>query len=162
MLTKVVVRLLPLNWTTELLLKFVPVTVRVKLPLPAVRVVGLMVLSVGAGLLTVKLTAFELPPPGVGLKMVISKVPPLATSAAVICAVASVLSTTLVVRLLPLNLTVAPLTKLVPVTVRVKAPLPAVVVVGLMLLSVGAGLLTVKLIALELPPPGVGFRTVIG
>jgi len=71
LLTKVVARSLPLNRTTELLLKFVPVTVRVKLPLPAVLVVGLMLLSVGVGLLTIKLIASEFPPPGVGLNTVI-------------------------------------------------------------------------------------------
>jgi hypothetical protein len=70
-LTNVVVRLLPLNRITELLLKFVPVTVRVKLAAPADLLVGLIALSVGTGLLTTKLIEFEVPPPGPGLTTVI-------------------------------------------------------------------------------------------
>lgn len=71
MLTKVVVRLLPLKRTTELLLKFVPVAVRVKKEPPAVLLVGLILLRVGVGLLTIKLTALEVPPPGARFKTVI-------------------------------------------------------------------------------------------
>ena len=52
-LTKVVVLLLPLKRTTELLLKFVPVTVKVKVAPPAEALVGEMPVSVGTGLLTV-------------------------------------------------------------------------------------------------------------
>ena len=77
----------PLKRTTELPLKFVPVAVSVKAEPPAVLLVGLILLSVGVGLLTVKLTALEVPPPGVGFITVIEKVPPVATSADVICAV---------------------------------------------------------------------------
>ena len=160
LLTKVVVRLLPLKRTTELLLKLVPVAVSVNAAVPAVLVVGLMLLSVGDGLVTVKFTALEVPPPGDGFKTVIGKVPPTATSANVICAVNSVLPPKLVVRLLPLNLTIAPSTKPVPVTVSVKAASPAVLLDGLILLTVGAGLLTEKVRGLDVPPPGVGLVTV--
>lgn len=42
----------------------------------------------------------------------------------------------------------------------VNAAPPAVVVVGAMVVSVGARLLMVKVRALEVPPPGAGFCTV--
>ena len=54
---------------------------------PAVAEDGLRVVRVGTGLLTVKLTALEVPPPGVGLKTVTGKVPAEAISAAVMAAV---------------------------------------------------------------------------
>ena len=51
-----------------------------------------------------------------------------------------------------------PVMKFVPVTVSVKAEPPAVADDGLKLVSVGAGLLMVKGIAPDVPPPG--FNTV--
>ena len=86
----------------------------------------------------------------------------MAISAAVICAVSWVLLTNVVVRLLPLNLTIELPTKFVPITVKVKAAPPKVLLDGLMLLSVGTGLLTVNVRELDVPPPGVGLNTVIG
>jgi hypothetical protein len=71
----------------ELLLKLVPVAVRVNAAVAAVLVVGLILDSVGTGLLTVNVRDWEVPPPGVGLNTVMAKLPPAATSAAVICAV---------------------------------------------------------------------------
>ena len=52
--------------------------------------------------------------------------------------------------------------KFEPVAVSVKDPLPAVLLLGLILLSEGEGLVTVKFVELEVPPPGLGLRTVIG
>ncbi len=49
-----------------------------------------------------------------------------------------------------------PETKLVPFTVRVNWASPTVLEVGLMLVVVGTGLLTVNTCAFESPPPGVG------
>ena len=83
-LTKVVVRLDPEISTTEVFLKFVPVTVRVKAAAPAFLLVGLMLVSVGTGLLIVRSTAFEVPPPGVGLKTVMGNIAATVWSAAVI------------------------------------------------------------------------------
>jgi hypothetical protein len=48
--------------------------------------------------------------------------------------------------------------KLLPLRVSVCAPAPATTEEGERLVSVGAGLLTAK-VALEVPPPGVGFVT---
>lgn len=47
-----------------------------------------------------------------------------------------------------------------PVTVSVNAPLPTAAVLGKIELSVGAGLLTVNVFAEDVPPPGVGVKTV--
>ena len=65
-------------------------------------------------------------------------------------------------RLDPFHRTTDPFTKLVPVTVRVKAAEPAAAVAGLRLVIVGAGFvdLIVNETALEVPPPGAGLRTV--
>ena len=60
----------------------------------------------------------------------------------------------------PFQRTVEPLTKLVPLTVRVKAAPPAVAEEGLRLVVVGTGLLIVKVWALDVPPPGVPLKMV--
>jgi hypothetical protein len=59
---------------------------------------------------------------------------------------------------------VAPLTKLDPFAVSVKLGPPAAVDVGLTEVKVGTGLLPTVIVnvrPLEVPPPGVGFVTVI-
>lgn len=88
----------------------------------------------------------DVPPPGVGLKMVILAVPAAAISAAVIAAVNRMLLTKVVSRSLLLNLTIDPLTKFVPLTVKAKAALPAVTALGFKLVIAGTGLL------LQIPP----------
>jgi hypothetical protein len=84
--TTVVVRGLPFHWTTEVLMKFVPVTVRVKAGPPAAADVGLRAVVVGTGLLIVKVRAPDVPPPGVGLKTFTEAVPAVAMSVAPIVA----------------------------------------------------------------------------
>ena len=54
-----------------------------------------------------------------------------------------------------------PVVKLPPLTVRVKPGLPTVADEGLIEVNDGTGLVvTVKITALEVPPPGAGFLTV--
>jgi hypothetical protein len=159
-LTNVVLRALPLKLTIELPTKFVPFTVRLKAIPPAVAVAGERVVTVGTGLLTVKLTEFEAPPPGDGLVTVTLKLPPVAISDARIAAVTWVALTKVVARVLPLKLTVELLRKLAPFTVKVKPTPPAVALDGEMLVMAGTGLLTAKAMAFEVPPPGVGLFTV--
>ena len=60
-----------------------------------------------------------------------------------------------------MTLTVAPLIKLVPFTVRVKAAPLAVALLGERLLMVGTGLLTVKVAAAEVPALGAGLAMVM-
>ena len=128
-----------MNLTTEPLTKLLPVMASVNAGSPNVAVVCERLLSVGTGLLTVKLTLPEAPPPGAGLTTTTENVPAVATSAAVIWAVNWVLPTKFVVRSLPLNFTTAPLTKLLPLTVSVRAGSPAMALVEERLLMVGAG-----------------------
>jgi hypothetical protein len=68
--TKVVARSTPFHRTTELPTKRLPLTVRVNAGLPLVPDVGLMLDTVGTGLLIVKVSVFEVPPPGAGVIMV--------------------------------------------------------------------------------------------
>jgi len=125
--------------------KPVPVRVNVKAPPPAVAEVGAIKVSVGpAAALIVKDTVADVPPPGAGLVTVTFAVPAVAISAAVIAAVSCVALTNVVVLAAPLNFTTDVDTKPVPFTVRVKAAPPAVALVGEREVSVGAGLLMVK------------------
>ena len=128
--------------TTDPLIKFVPVTVRVKFAPPAVVDEGLRLVTVGAGLLTVKLTAVETTPPG--FSTVTAYVPAVAISPKVIAAVNCVPLTKVVVRFVPFHLTTAPETKLFPLTVSVKANPPAVAEAGDRVVMAGVGLMTVK------------------
>ena len=66
LLTKVVARLEPFTWTTELGMKLVPMRINVNPPLPAVTLSGEMPEIVGCGLLTAKVSDHT-PPPGPGL-----------------------------------------------------------------------------------------------
>ena len=123
-----------------------PLTVRVKAAPPGEADAGLRPMVAGTGLvpaLIVKVCAFELPPPGAGLNTVTEAVPADAMSAAVIAAVSWVEDTYVVVRLAPFHCTMEPLTKLLPLTVSVKAAPPAVADVGLRLVVAGTGLLAV-------------------
>src|SRR5438552_16680242 len=79
-------------------------------------------------------------------------------------AVTCVPLTKVVVRAAPFHCTTAPETKLLPLTVSVKAAPPAVALFGTRVVRVGTGLVEVivTLRALEVPPPGAGLTTVTG
>ena len=125
--------------------KPVPVRVNVKAAAPAVAEVGASEVSVGAAAaLIAKDTDADVPPPGAGLVTVTFAVPAVAISAAVTAAVNCVALTNVVVLAAPLNFTTEVDTKPVPFTVRVKAAPPAVALAGEREVSVGAGLLMVK------------------
>src|SRR6267143_5615650 len=159
-LRNVVVRAAPFQRTVELLTKPPPFTRRVSGPVPTVAPVGISPVSPGAGLVTVKACAAEVPPPGAGVTTVTCGVPAAATSAAAMAAVSCVGLTKVVVRAAPFHCTLEPLTKLVPVSVSVKAALPADVPVGDSVESVGEGLVMLNVCAAEVPPPGAGVTTV--
>jgi len=78
----VVARLDPFHRTTELVSKFVPVTVSVKLALPATEFVGDIRVTVGTGFAMVNFRTFDAPPPGFGLKATTFAVPGVVTSEA--------------------------------------------------------------------------------
>jgi len=86
-LTKVVVRATPLKFTTDEARNPVPFTVMVNAPDPKIALVGKIEVTVGAGLFTLNVTEFDVPPPGVGLVTVTGGVPVLAMSLASIVAV---------------------------------------------------------------------------
>jgi len=108
----------------------------------------------------VNVCGFEVPPPGVGFTTVTDAVPAVATFAAGTMAVSCAEETNVVVRAEPFQFTFEVETKLVPFTVNVNPPLPAVVELGLIEVVVGTGLLIVNVCGLDVPPPGVGFTTV--
>src|SRR5437868_6603381 len=162
-LTYVVLRELPLNRTTELPLKLVPVTVKSKVASPTVLLVGKMLPIVGAGLFTVKFKAgMDAPPPGVEFVTVTGMVPPVNISEAAITAVTWVPAPfTVPAWSVAPNCTVAPLTKLPPLTASVKVAPPAVALVGKSVLVVGTGLLMAKVSGADSPPlMGSGSKTV--
>src|SRR5204863_9190581 len=161
-LTKVVVRVAPFHLTVLPLTKPVPATVSVKAGPPTRALLGVRPVSVGAGLFTVNVCAAEVPPPGAGVTTVTCGVPAVARSEAGIAAVSWVALTNVVVRAAPLQRTLEPLTKLLPVTVRVKAAPPTLALEGESDVSVGAGLFTVNVCAADVPPPGAGVTTVTG
>jgi hypothetical protein len=73
----------PFQSTTELLTKFVPVSVIVNAGTPALTVVGEIEVSVGSGFVVpeiVKFTELEEPPPGVGLLTNTAALPAVSTS----------------------------------------------------------------------------------
>jgi hypothetical protein len=109
--------------------------------------------------LIVKETVLEVPPLGAGFDTLTEAEPTAATSDAGIWAVSWIEETKVVVRLLPFQRTTLPDTKLEPVTVRVKAGLPAWMDCGFKLEILGRTPATVKVSELEVPPPGLGFET---
>ena len=103
---------------------------------------------------------FDVPPPGAGLKTVTFVDPAVAMSAAGMLAVSRVSLTCVVVRSLPFQRTTEPLTKFMPLTVRVNAGPLAIALAGLRVVIVGAGLLIERVTVLDVPPPGAGLKTV--
>ena len=86
---KVVVRFDPFHRTTELAIKFDPLTVRVNPDPPAIALEGFRLVRAGTGFngFIVKVNALEVPPPGAGLNTVTDADPTAAMSAAVMEAV---------------------------------------------------------------------------
>jgi len=158
---KVVTKGVPLKSAVDEALKFVPFTVSANDDPPAVVEVGDMLVVVGVGLLTVSVCAPEVPPPGPGFTTVIESVPPTAMDDDGMVIVIIVDETNVVTNGTPFTSTVDEALKFVPVTVSVKDGPPAVVEVGEIEVVVGAGFLIVNVCAFDVPPPGVGFTTVI-
>ncbi len=123
--------------------------------------------TAGTGLpdgLMVKVWVFDVPPPGVGLSTVTEAVPAIVMSVAGMDAAIWVGDIYVVVRFALFHCTTERLTKLLPVTVRVRVPPPAAAPEGLRRVMAGTGFAVtasmVKLCAFEVPPPGVGLSTV--
>jgi hypothetical protein len=159
-LTKLVVRGLPLKYTTEVGRKFRPVTVSVNAAVPAVALAGERVMIAGTGLFTLKVAADDVPPPGAGLVTVTLNVPDVARSAARIAAVTCVPLTNVVARGEKLKFTTEVDTKPVPFTASVNAAPPSTAFNGEIVVIAGTGLFTVKIAADDVPLPGGGLVTV--
>jgi len=110
----------------------------------------------------VNVSVLEMLHPGALLNTVITAVPAVAMSTALMLAVNWVLDTYVVVRSDPFQRTVdATSTKPLPFTVRVKADPPAVADAGLKLVMVGTGLLLIVNVSVfDAPPPGALLSTV--
>ena len=140
--------------TTDVLTKPVPFTVRVSGALPATAVAGLMPVMMGAvfGTMTVKAVALVAVPPGV-----VTARGPLVAPAGTTKVMVVPFTTAKPVMAAPFRVTAVAPVKLVPVIVTVAPtnPLP-----GVKLVMVGAGAVTVKVAAAEVPPPGAALVTV--
>ena len=154
-LTKVVERAAPFQFTVAPETKLLPLTVSVKAAPPAVALVGESDVSEGAvGIDTVNVNAFDAVVPG--LIAVTWAVPAAAMSLAGMAALTCVALTKVVERAAPFQFTVAPETKLLPLTVSVKAAPPAVALAGESEVSEGAvGFDTVNVNALDAVAPGL-------
>src|SRR5215831_17458472 len=118
------------------------------------------------GAVTLKLTLFDVHTPLVQdawFATWTETVPWVTTSVASSAILTCVVESTITVRAWPPTVAVAPAAKPVPVTVSVKAVLPAVTLAGLRLLMLGVGftLATVSGRAPDVPPPGAGVNTVM-
>jgi hypothetical protein len=133
-----------LKLTTELALKFDPLTERVSAWLPTPALVGETLFKTGSGLFTVKVDAPEVPPSGAGFLTVTEKEPAAATLEAEIAAVSDVELTNVVGWGSPLKLMTAPETKFDPLTESVNDALPTRALVGEIALRTGGGNVTVK------------------
>src|SRR6476469_4359817 len=144
------------KFTCVVAVKFVPSSVSVKAGPPTTARTGAIDASVGvrAGALTVKLVALAVVPPGV-----VTPIVPLVAPAGTVKVMVVPFTTVKPVMATPFNVTAVAPVRLVPVMVTV-APLAAVV--GEKLVIVGAGTVTVKVLAAEVPPPGAGLVTVTG
>lgn len=167
-LVNVVARGAPFQFTTDVLTNPRPVKESVNAAPPTEAVAGLRLLIPGVGLpagSTKNGTLFELPPPGAEFDTETESVPAAAISEAAIAAVNCVELTYVVARACPFQFTVeTPEAKSVPVTVKENAEPPALALVGLTDVIVGAGLLTglmKNVVPADDPPPGAGFTTVM-
>ena len=165
-LTNVVVRALPFHCTTEPATKLVPLTTRVNAAPPAFALVGDSEVTAGTGLggvLMLKVSPPEVPPPGAGDVTSTGAVPAVATSAARTAACSWVLLTKVVARAAPFHSTTEPPTKPLPFTVSANAAAPAFTPVGDSEVTAGSGLALAVMVNVsvpEVPPTGAGVKTV--
>jgi hypothetical protein len=157
--TNVVVSAAPFQFTIEVEMKFMPLTVNVNCGSPAAAQIGLSELMVGTAAM-VSVTALEVDahPP-----TVIEAVPGVAMSAAGTVAVSCLVVTNVVTRGLPFQYTVSPWMKslLGPFTVSVKSGPPAAMQVGLIELIVGVVPIAMTRVAVAVLQEPAPFRAVM-
>ncbi len=162
--TKLVASATPFQFTVDAATKSLPVTARMNSGLPDAALDGARVEIDGTGFkaMIVKVSAPDVPPPGVGLNTVMLTGPTVVKSDAGTVAVRCKASTKLVASATPFQLTVDAATKLLPVTTRVNGGLPEAALDGTSVEIAGTGFkaLIVKVSVLDVPPPGLGLNTV--
>src|SRR5207302_759788 len=141
----------------QVVLQAIPVGLLITVPLPLPE---LVTLSVAIGGPMVKIWAAEVPPPGAGVTAVTWVVPAATRSPTAIAACTSLLRSEVAVRVAPVPCAKHPAPVLLPLIVGVMAAPPAVALLGVGALSVGAGGPMVKIWAAEVAPPGAGVTTV--
>ena len=151
--TKVVASAVPFHSTLEVEMNPEPVTVRLKPVAPTWTEAGETPLSTGAGLVMLKLSALEEPPPGVGFTTVMLAVPAAARLAVETTAVSEEAETKVVGSIVPFHSTWDVETNPEPVTVRLVAAEPTGTEVGARDETLGIGLLLEPPVELPLPPP---------
>ena len=114
-----------------------PLTVRVNPAAPAVALVGARVVVSGRGLLIVKVSGADSPPPGSGSKTVTAKLPAVAISVASTIVLNWAASMNVVVLSMPLMRMMKVLRKLLPCATRVKLGPPTTALAGASPLTVG-------------------------
>lgn len=114
----------------------------------------------GIGLFTLKVRTADVPPPGVGLCIVIWLAELPLRSAAGTVAFSSVVLINVVVNDVPFHASTDADTKPDPTTSSGVSLAPATTLLGLTFVTAGAGLFTEKSTAADVPPPGGGFTTV--
>jgi hypothetical protein len=150
--TNVVVSAVPFQFTIEVEMKFVPLTVNVNCGSPAAAQVGSSEVMAGVALIV---NVF-VPDVAAHPDTVMEAVPGVAMSEAGTVAVSRVEETNVVASGLPSQFTVEPETKLVPFTVSVNSGPPAAIQVGLIELIVGAVAIVITKVAvaaLQVPAP---------
>jgi hypothetical protein len=126
---------------TELGPKFEPNTVKANAGPPTAVELGFSEIIAGTGLfpVRVKLTAFEVPPPGVGLVTVRATTPGKVAAAAGMVAVSCFELMNVALNAIPPKLSAELATKFVPLIVRVKLPALAAALVGEIVAIAGVG-----------------------
>jgi len=158
----VVERVAPFHCTCDAATNPLPVTVRVSALDPTPAEAGRIDAITGRGFgVTENEIPAEVPPPGVGLTIVMVSEPVAVRSEAGIAAVNCVALTNVVARFDPLHCTCDPATNPLPFNVSVKALELIAAEGGWMALNTGTGLaVMVKETPPAVPPPGSGFATV--
>lgn len=117
-----------------------------------------MLAAIGQG--TLKVACFDVPPPGEGFTTVTESCPGVAVASAGTCTVKSEPLTKVALGTsTPFQLTFESAVKLEPTILSVNVALSCSLLFGEIVLILGAGLLVLKLIAAEVPPPGDGLTT---
>ena len=158
-LATVVGRADPFHNATELDSNPVPIIIIVA-GAPGRTVRGEMEVIAAVGLVTLKVAAGDVPPPGVGFCVVIELAELPLRAAAGTVAFTSVALTKVVVSVVVLKTITVDDKNPVPVMSNGVSPDPATTLAGVILLMAGVGSLTEKSSAADVPPPGAGFTTV--